>query len=312
MLSLPSADRALIAPLEPEDVPQAAGLLAQGTAFSPEVMARIFAARAAAGSAPTLLAARSPLGGRLLGAGLVDPHRPVAGGRLFARAAVAPGARGRGTGRALVAALLETLPGGAAPLSVEVDLADRRSQAFAERCGGVAYQRSLALELDLLDPVRPAGTRTAVPSGLTVQAVPEHASEQQWREAFAVYASASLDLPDRAGAPEPSWEMFRAQTENASSVLLARRHGEPVGISAAVADDPEHWYVLFTGTLRPVRRSGVARALKTALHQAVQDRGGRWVSTSTLDVNVPMLTLNAAFGYRRSGGVVRFQVGRAG
>lgn len=297
----------LVAPLEPADIAVAAALLSEGIAFTPEVMARILEARAASGTLPTLFGARGAPGGPLLGAGLLDPLRPVAGGRLFARVAVTLPARGQGIASALARALSQTLPPGALPLSIEVDLQDVHAQAVATRWGAVAYQRSLSLELDLTGEV--AVPQPAGPPGVTIEPLSEQCPERCWQDAFAVYAEAAMDLPDRAGAPAPSYDMFRAQTDDEPGVHLARLHGVPVGLIGAGPDGPDTWYLFFTGTVPSVRRSGVARALKVALHADARARGVRRLTTSTLDVNEPMLRLNSSLGYRVAGGIVRLQLG---
>ena len=98
------------------------------------------------------------------------------------------------------------------------------------------------------------------------------------------------------------------QIDRPDGVLVAWRDGTPVGVPAAVADEPGSWYVFFTGTLHSARRSGVARALKTALHRTAAAEGVRTLATSTLDVNEPMLRLNASLGYRVTGRVDRYEV----
>lgn len=292
----------VVVALRPADVPAAAAVLSEGIAFTPKVMACILEARAASGTLPVLLGAHDPAGGPLLGAALLDPVRPVAGGRLFARVAVAPAARGRGVASALVRALAAVRPAGSLPLSVEIDLADVHAQAVAARWGAVPYQRSLSLELDLAVPTPAAPW----PAGVTVEALSPQSAEEQWRAAFAVYAEAATDLPDREGAPAPSYDMFRAQS--GGGVHLARRSGAPVGVIGAGPDGPDSWYLFFTGTVPAVRRSGVARVLKDALHAQARACGIRRLTTSTLDVNVPMLRLNASLGYRTVGGILRLQV----
>jgi GNAT superfamily N-acetyltransferase len=201
------------------------------------------------------------------------------------------------------------LPVGHPPLCVEVAGDDERSQAVTRRFGGVEYQRSLSLELDLTGDAWRFASLAPERAGVTVQSMRPDATEEQWQAAFAVYASASLDLPDRAGAPAPSYDMFRAQTDHSPGVHLAWRDGSPVGISGAGLDGPGAWYVFFTGTLASERRTGVARALKNALHRTAHGEGVRTLATSTLSNNTPMLTLNAALGYRITGAVARFAIG---
>ncbi len=269
-------------------------------------MARIFEARAAAGTLPVLLGARYAADGPLVGAALLDTVRPVAGGRWFMRVGVALPGRGRGVGSALYAAVRAHLPPGSPPLSVEVDVDDVHAQEVCAHWGGVAYQRSLQLELDLT-AARPAPTPP--PPGVVVHPLSDRSPEQLWQAAFGVYTAAALDLPDRAGAPAPSYDMFRAQIDHAPGLHLAWRDGRPVGLSGAGPDGPDTWYVFFTGTLGSVRRGGVARALKHALHATAVANGVQRLTTSTLDVNTPMLRLNAELGYRVTGGIVRLQVG---
>ena len=298
---------AVLGRLRPPEYAAAADLLAQGIAFSPEVLTRILRARESAGTLPTLLAARDGCSGALLGAGLLDPHRPVAGGRLFTRVAVASDARNHGIGSALARAVAQSRRTDRRRLSVEVDAHDRTSLAVATRWGAVPYQRSLSLELDLTHDVE-RWTTAPRRQDVTVQALRPDSVDQDWHAAFAVYAAAALDLPDRAGAPAPSYEMFRAQIDHAPGVHVAWRDGTPVGVSCAGPDDGDSWYVFFTGTLGSARRTGVARVLKAALHRTAAAAGVRRLSTSTLDVNTPMLALNASLGYRITGGVVRMQV----
>ncbi|MDQ6650144.1 MAG: GNAT family N-acetyltransferase [Actinomycetota bacterium] len=311
-----SPDDVVIGALRPGELPALAAVLADGLAFAPRVMEKLLAGRIASGSAPLLLVARRPGGSRseVLGGALLDTVRPVAGGRLFTRVGVAPIWQGRGVGRALAAALCAELPPVRPPLSVEIDPADARSSAIGAHWGLRPYQRSLRLEYDLTTPapgaghdLRPGhdGHPAVRVSRLNDGGEP---SEASWRQAFEVYATVSLDLPDRAGAPQPDYTMFRAQLPLAVGVHLAWVDGRPVGVSAAAPAQDDQWCIFLTGSVRAARRSGVARALKAAVHQTARQQGARSISTSTLESNLAMLSLNRSLGYRVVGGISRLEI----
>jgi len=274
-------------------------------------MHNVLSGRIRGASAPLLLAAHRHCGcpgePPLLGAALLDTVRPVAGGRWFARVAVDPTSRGQGVGKALALALDRALPTDRPPLSVEIDSSDARSRVIGLSWGLAPYQRSLRLEYDVTSAPAIVPEAGSWPGGVTVTSLPPDADEASWRQAFAVYAAVSLDLPDRAGAPEPDYTMFRAQLPLLAGVHIAWREGAPVGISVAAPTDDDHWYIFLTGSLRAERRTGVARAVKAAVHETVRRHGTRIVTTSTLETNVAMLRLNASLGYRIVGGISRFQ-----
>ena len=298
-------------PLRAGELPAVATALADGLSFSPAVMTNVLAGRIAAGTAPLLLVARRPSGPcpeEIVGAALLDAIRPVAGGRLFTRVGVPEVHRGLGVGRLLTACLRDALPAARPPLSVEIDSADKRSVEIGMRWGLTPYQRSLRLQYDLPAPGR-AGSRSVTHNpSLAITALSAASTEADWRAAFELYATVSLDLPDRAGAPAPDYTVFRSQLTVAEGISLARLDGRLVGISAASPSEDGLWYVFLTGTLRAVRRTGVARALKAAVHATAIEHGARAVGTSTLESNTAMLTLNRSLGYRVVGGISRFEM----
>jgi ribosomal-protein-alanine N-acetyltransferase len=81
-----------------------------------------------------------------------------------------------------------------------------------------------------------------------------------------------------------------------SFAVIADVHGAPVGCSVAQQSNSSGW-VLMTATLPSVRRRGIGRAVKEALHTYGYQRGVRRFGTRNESGNDAIRRLNQALGY---------------
>ena len=117
----------------------------------------------------------------------------------------------------------------------------------------------------------------------------------------ALYRRAVADTP---GNPEPPFsetgfrnQLFEGPLAAPELSLVALVGGAPVSVTINVRRGPSRVHTAFTGTDRPWRRKGIARALKAAALLRARDAGVRVMLTANDGTNVPMLRLNQWMGY---------------
>jgi GNAT superfamily N-acetyltransferase len=233
--------------------------------------------------------------GRIVGAGLIGTV-PDYRGQLQVGLAVAPDARGRGTGTALAGELARFASGasGAFAMTLRDDLPD--GLRFAERAGLAVVNHCTGWIIALDDPaaLRAAAGEAAARSGVRL----DETTMGESRARFVAAATDSVagmptDTPmdlERfaAGMPDETVLIFADDDEGTAGVSLIRPDGDAGG-----------WHTSYTGVVTRCRRRGVARALKLGSFTAAADRGGVSMHGENDDRNAPMLALSAAVGMRR-------------
>jgi GNAT superfamily N-acetyltransferase len=275
-----------------------------------------------------LLAARE--GGRVVGAARLElPLRDNA--HLgWAEAAVAPDARRRGAGRALLTELEERCRDlGRTVLMTELDEPpgdDGAGRAFLERAGFscelVEVRRELALpvpEARLAALEQQARDRAGGYEVVTWRdRCPDHLVEARAELGRAMSTDVPLGGLDYG---EEAWDAARVREREAllaeqgrSSVVAAARHAASGALVAFtelvvrpdVPDDVHQWETL---VLRAHRGSRLGLLVKAAALRRLLDQvpGARRVVTVNATTNAPMMAVNEALGFVPDGTVTTWQ-----
>jgi GNAT superfamily N-acetyltransferase len=246
--------------------------------------------------------------GRAVGAGRLTPgwHSPPEVSLADVR--VAPEARGRGVGSALLAELQRRSEAlGRPALEGEVQDDDLPSLAWTARRGFREVGRTERLQLRLADVA--AEPVVDPPAGITIVT---------WAErpelARGIYEVACEAYPDEPGSTEDEVEPFEtwlAQDmqgvgDRPEAVFVALADDEVVGYAKLAISSARPGVVLhdMTGVKRAWRGRGIAAALKRAEIAWAKRTGVEVLETVNHEHNAPIRHLNERHGYRRSTGSV--------
>ncbi|MFF1905602.1 GNAT family N-acetyltransferase [Kitasatospora sp. NPDC058218] len=159
-----------------------------------------------------------------------------------------------------------------------------------------AHVRTATARLDALRPATP-------PPGIRFGTLATTAAPQPALQLYRLYRETLPDNPGFADAL-PDFDRWYAEAVTGEGcrpdwVFTAECAGRIVGVSAArTTDDPHTCHVDYTGVLRPWRRRGLARALKTfAAHRLAAHRV-RTARTEVEAANSPMIAVNSTLGYQ--------------
>lgn len=245
---------------------------------------------------------RGPVGA---GMALVGWHSKT--GTARAEAWTTPGARGRGVGQALFAALL-AWAGERGCVAVETRVADddATSLAWADRRGFREIGRELTVALELADVEAPA---IAPPAGIEVVSWADRPELAQGM--YDVFREASPDVPGEEHAELPSFERWLAADmqgagDRPECVFVALAGDEVVGyakLSVTQGTTDVAWHDL-TGVKRAWRGRGIASALKRAQIAWAKEHGYARLVTANEERNAPIRHLNRRYGYRPHGGMI--------
>lgn len=239
---------------------------------------------------PERLLLLAEIDGEVCGSGLAD--RSETAGDAFVAPRVLPGARRRGIGTALLAALAEHVAGLGFPHARSL-VEDPGSVAFAERFGFVEVNRQVEQVLVVDGAVAPAA-----PDGIEIVSVADR--PELWRAAYdplglQAFADMALDRP--LDISLEAWE--REWIGPPAAMFLAVASGEVIGCAGLLpdADRPERAENALTAVRRDWRRRGVASALKRTALAWAADNGIREIYTWTQRGNADMRRLNEHLGY---------------
>jgi GNAT superfamily N-acetyltransferase len=244
--------------------------------------------------------------GTAVGAGRLTPgwHSPPGVARADVR--VAPDARGRGIGSALLAELQRRADGLSVPtLEVEVRDDDAGSLAWTERRGFAEVGRSVRLALDLTAIDEPA---VEPPDGIEIVSWAERPDLSR-----GIYEVACEAYPDEPGSGDVEMEPFegwlsqdmQGSGDRAEAVFVALAGDEVAGY-AKLSLSVRAGYVMhdMTGVKRSFRGRGIASALKRAEIAWAKREGYRRLETFNDELNAPIRALNEKHGYRPARGSV--------
>lgn len=220
-------------------------------------------------------------------------------GQAFQHTAVRPEARGRGAGRALVAAAEEYLTGIGA-LRVHTWAAqDGRSLRMAERLGYTRSRRAGFLGLDLRTaplPPAPAG----LPDGVELRTAADFRDDV--RPLYEADTECAGDEPGDVAAgrlPLEDWIRLNWRRPEFDPVLstVAVVDGRVAAYSEAHTDGENRYWSGMTGTRRAFRGRGLATLVKADSLRRARAAGISHAFTGNDAENAPMLAINRRLGY---------------
>ncbi|WP_405011219.1 GNAT family N-acetyltransferase [Kitasatospora sp. NBC_01539] len=220
-------------------------------------------------------------------------------GHGFAGLHVVPGARGRGTGSALLRAVeAELAAAGVRHLHCWAD-DDPAAHAFAAARG---YTRGRVGYFARRDLAAPLPAVPAAPPGAVLCTAADFLDDP--RPLYLVDIEGTQDEPGDVGLADQAYDSWlteiwqRPDFDRAlTSVVVA--DGGPVAFSAAQTDGRGRYWSSFTTTRAAYRGRGLARLAKAdSLHRA-RAAGFTEAFTHNDGSNAPMLAVNAWLGYER-------------
>ncbi|MFE1774657.1 GNAT family N-acetyltransferase [Streptomyces sp. NPDC059008] len=226
------------------------------------------------------------------------------GSRVPARAAAAlhvhPGHRGRGAGRALLAAAEEHLAAAGADRVFVRAVDEPGAHAFARRHGYRHTRTARHLRLDLAT-AGPPPLPSALPAGVRLLTGAE--LEADPRPLYAANAEAGADEPGEVAGDAMAYEDWLRHTWDHPHIDLdltsvVTVDGALAAFSLAATDGLGRYASAMTGTRRAFRGRGLARLAKAASLHRARDHGCTEAFTGNDTANTPMLTLNRRLGYR--------------
>ncbi|WP_019588116.1 GNAT family N-acetyltransferase [Deinococcus apachensis] len=239
--------------------------------------------------------------------GTVRLHSPPLPTQEFGfQLVVAPNARERGYGSALLARVLDSARAqGAERLETEVRETNPASRAWAERRGfSLHFHRfESALDLTTFDEAAHTDLQGRLASAdITWQDMDVLGrDEANWTRLYTFFAERDYDSPDMQGEPRLTVEQARHMlrknpTVQPGGIVLATRGEDWLGMSV-MARHPRGAYNYFTGVVPEARGMGVARALKVEVIRRARAAGFTGMFTNNLSVNAPMLAVNRRLGF---------------
>ncbi|MCX4746285.1 GNAT family N-acetyltransferase [Kitasatospora sp. NBC_01287] len=218
---------------------------------------------------------------------------------------VLPGHRGRGAGRALLAAAEDHLRELGATHAHGWADEERRSLAFAERHG---YRPGRAVRFARLDLSGPLPRVPSLPPGVELRTAADFLDDP--RPIHRLDVEAGADEPgdlslDAMGYQEWHETVWSRPDQAHELTVVAVVAGEPVALSAVLSDGRTRYWSNFTVTRSAHRGRGLAKAAKTASLHRARAAGLTEAFTANDETNEPMLAINSWLGYTRCGGQYR-------
>lgn len=271
---------------------------------TPEVLAWQAANAPAAERSRTLVAES---GGRIVGtakAGLIHDAEELH--QAYAEIGVHPASRGKGSGRALLAAT-EGYLAGLGATTVRIWVRDEEpSRAFAERHGYRGSRTAHHQRLDLTGPL--PGLPDPLPDGVRLGSAADFAADP--RPMYEADMEATADEPGDVALERMPYEdwlagIWRHPSLDHALSTVATVGGAVAAYTAAYSDGSGRYHSAMTGTMRVFRGRGLAKLVKTDSLLRARAAGCTEAFTANDADNAPMLAVNAWFGYEPAATEVR-------
>jgi GNAT superfamily N-acetyltransferase len=233
-------------------------------------------------------------------------RRPDMGDLALLGIVVAPGARSRGIGSALLSRLESTArQHGICQLETTVREVDTDGRRFAEHQGYQVRHHLFESVLDLtrVDLRRYADTVHQVEaSGLCLALFPYDPSEAEARALYDLLDVTNRENPlwdGRPPVPFDIWRTYAFGPTSPSRFIVAIADGRLVGVTW-VKWNPQTGEVFtnYTGVLQAYRGRGLALALKLRSVEVARGWGASLMRTRNHAANAPMLAVNRKLGYQ--------------
>jgi GNAT superfamily N-acetyltransferase len=249
--------------------------------------------------------------GRVLGYGVVLRHAEMPEDQAVVWVAIDPDRQRDGLGRRLWSELLPVArSAGAERLLSRVRDDDEESLAWAVRRGFTVARHNVQLELavdDFPDARTEALLRAAADAEIRCVTLAELGDDLATRkEIHHLETVLARDIP---GSPQiPPFEVYQArylssQRYRADGVLLAVHGDRIIGLTRlSLCPSGERMMHEITGVLPEYRGRGLARTLKALAVRCARNHGASILETTNDSENVPILSLNEGFGFRRAPG----------
>ena len=220
-------------------------------------------------------------------------------GQAYQHTAVRPGARGRGSGRALVTAAEEYLAGLGALRVHSWAAEDGRSLQVAEHLGYTRSRRASFLGLDLRTAPLPSAP-AELPPGVELRTGADFHDDV--RPLYEADAECAEDEPGDVAAgrmPLRDWiRCVRRRPEfDAELTSVVVVDGQVAAYSEAHTDGADRYWSGMTGTRRAFRGRGLATLAKADSLRRARAAGFRHAFTGNDARNAPMLAVNRRLGY---------------
>ncbi|GAB2932291.1 GNAT family N-acetyltransferase [Micromonospora polyrhachis] len=220
-------------------------------------------------------------------------------GQAFVNLSVAPDARGRGAGTALLTTAEGYLTGLGASTAYAWVLDDEASTGFAQRHG---YQRSRSSYFSRLDLAAIAlPSLPPLPEGARLRTAADFADDP--RPLYDLDVEAAADEPGDVDSDAMNYEDWLALywhrpdlDRDLTSVVVM--DGMAVAFSVAQTDRRGRYWSGMTGTRRAYRNRGLAKQAKADSLRRARLAGCSEAFTGNDAENAPMLAINGWFGYQ--------------
>lgn len=240
--------------------------------------------------------------GRLLGFGRLAQGPMAPADMAFLNVMVAREAERAGVGRALYDELLGCVPEGIRRLNGWVDDGDADSLAVVRAHGFEVFQHGIESELPLVDLPDPIAIE-----GVTYEDVSRlEFPDEEAVDAMVVDSQTNPEAVDSGMISRlEHFRMFQ-KGEGIDLAVLARVDGAPAAIIIGdVNPDDRTLHIHYTGVGRAFRGRNLAFAVKQHAHRVAAERGAVLSSTLNEEKNTGIRHVNAALGYRITGGLYR-------
>ncbi|WP_335978585.1 MULTISPECIES: GNAT family N-acetyltransferase [Streptomycetaceae] len=229
-------------------------------------------------------------------------------GAAFVNINVAAADRGRGAGRALLAAAETHLDAVGATTCYAWAHPEPGSENFATAHGYRPGREARFMRLDL-GPRSPLPARPRLPRGVLL--LPAVAWERDPRPLWRTDVECFRDEPGDVAADHLSYTDWRTLNWDrpdfdADLTTVAVVDGEVAGLVIAQTDGERHYASGGTGIRRAFRGRGLAKAAKAHSLHLARAKGYREASTTNDDGNAPMLAVNIWLGYQLIGSERRY------
>ncbi|HEV2249816.1 MAG TPA: GNAT family N-acetyltransferase [Candidatus Limnocylindria bacterium] len=184
------------------------------------------------------------------------------------------------------------------------------ARGYTEERRSKSWELDLPARRDAIAAMTAASRQRMRDEAIEITTIDQISDPDKWRKLHALCEASIQDIPTTVPHPPESFESFMQWMSSpgmhADRLWVAREGSAVVGMS--VLDYPPgvgNVWTDYTGTTRPVRGRGIARALKCETVMQAIALGVTHVRTNNDGENKPILHLNEEMGYHRIPGYIQ-------